>query len=255
MVVPLPTGQLFRPPEVGGEEWSLEKWVEAPLRHLEREFALSPDVENLFAATRRAAQKLMGSPLPLVLSNWSFSRGNVCRSAQGIAVYDWETVGRGLPLVDLMYFLVDWGRLVQKASAASWRRTFRDLLIDPPGDRVSRAVDRSVSSYLPLSRSIRVSSSARCADVDPSRGAGQKDGVPSLLDPRLIAFAGGQPPARRVSPRPSGLRIERRRAGWRKPQAQAPLVGIATRQRAATRCAAWILCYLRAPMNCEALRQ
>jgi len=182
----------FGRPAWGGEDWSLEKWVETPLRHLEREFALSPDVENLFAATRRSAQKLVGSPLPIVLSNSSFSRGNVCRSDHGIAVYDWELVGRGLPLVDLMYFLIDWGRLVQKASAASWRRTFRDLLIDPPGDRVSRAVECSVSSYfaaLAIDPRFRPLLGALTWIHRAERRA-RKDGiVRRSLDPRLIAFA------------------------------------------------------------------
>jgi len=182
----------FGRPHWGGEDWSLERWVEAPLRHLEREFALSPEVESLFVATRRAARKLVGSPLPLVLSNWSFSRGNVCRSAQGIAVYDWELVSRGLPLVDLTYFLIDWGRLVQKASAASWRGTFRDLLIEPPGDRVSRAIDRSVSSYLaalaidPRFRPLL----GALTWIHRAERRARKDGtVRRSLDPRLLAFA------------------------------------------------------------------
>ena len=184
----------FGRPQWGGEEWSLEKWVEAPLRHLEREFALPPDVESLFAATRRAAQKLAGSPLPLVLSNSSFSRGNVCRSAHGIAVYDWETVGRGLPLVDLMYFLVDWGRLVQKASAASWPRTFRDLLIDPPGDRVSRAIDRAVSTYfaaLAIDPRFRPLLGALTWIHRAERRASKDGNARRSLDPRLLAFAEG----------------------------------------------------------------
>lgn len=182
----------FGCPTWGGEDWLLEKWVEAPLRHLEGEFALPPDVERLFAATRKAAQKLVGLPLPLVLSNSSFSSGNVCRSAQGIAVYDWETASRGLPLVDLMYFLIDWGRLVQKASAASWRKTFRDLLIEPPSDRVSRAVDRSVSSYLaalaidPRFRPLL----GALTWIHRAERRARKDGTARRsLDPRLLAFA------------------------------------------------------------------
>lgn len=138
----------FGRPLWGSEGWSLEEWVEDPLRFLEREFVLRPDEERLFAATRRAARALVGSPLPLVLSNWSLSAGNMCRSNREIKVYDWETVTRGLPLADLHYFLFGWGRLVSKELASSWRRTFIDLLIEPPRDRITRAVDRSLARYL-----------------------------------------------------------------------------------------------------------
>jgi hypothetical protein len=138
----------FGRPAWGGEEWSLDKWVEGPLRLLQREFVLKPEEEHLFAATRRAARGLVGTPLPIVLSNWSFSLGNVCRSAEGIGVYDWETVTRGLPLADLLYFLIDWGRLMSRELASSWRKTFVDLSIEPPKGRIARAVHRSVARYL-----------------------------------------------------------------------------------------------------------
>ncbi|HEY3204978.1 MAG TPA: phosphotransferase [Thermoanaerobaculia bacterium] len=138
----------FGRPAWGSEVWSLDEWVEEPFRLFEREFVLRPEEERLFAAARRAARALVGTPLPLVLSNWSFSTGNVCRSAEGIGVYDWETITRGLPLADLLYFLIDWSRLMRRDLASSWRKTFVGLLIEPPRGRVIRAVQRSIARYL-----------------------------------------------------------------------------------------------------------
>ena len=138
----------FGRPAWGSAEWSLERWVEGPLRLFEREFTLTRNEERLFAATREAARALVGIPLPVVLSNWSFSLGNVCRTDDRILVYDWETVTRGLPLADLVYFLMDWGRLMRKGASASWKISFRQLLVEPrKNDRISTALQRSMARY------------------------------------------------------------------------------------------------------------
>jgi aminoglycoside phosphotransferase (APT) family kinase protein len=182
----------FGAPAWGSDRWSLGQWIEDPLRKLESEFAPLPSVERLFAGIRRAATRLVGAPLRMVLSNWSFSVGNVSRRNGSIAVYDWETVAPGLPLTDLIYFLVDWGRLVRGPSGADWRTSFRDLLIAPPAHRVSAAVQASVDRYLAalgIDRRFRPLLSV-LTWVQRAEKRVRKGGSPRRpMDPRLVALA------------------------------------------------------------------
>jgi hypothetical protein len=176
----------------GGELWPLEKWIEEPLRTLEAKYTLPPDVERLFTKVRVAARSLIGTPLPMVLCNWSFSVGNVCRLEGGVSVYDWETVASGLPFTDLEYFLVDWGRLMKPRYDRDWRVLFRDLLVDRPTDRVSRAVRRSIDRYFatlgidarfgPLLGALTWIQRAEKRVLKDQR-------VHRSLDPRLVALA------------------------------------------------------------------
>src|SRR5262249_32710680 len=138
----------FGRPTWGSGDWMLDVWIEKPLQLLETTFPLDPHVERLFAATRQRARELLGIPLPIVLSNWSLSLGNVIQRGDGIAVYDWETVSRGLPLIDLVYFSIDWGRRRRRDLASSWRKTFAELLIGPPKEPIGRAIAASFARYM-----------------------------------------------------------------------------------------------------------
>jgi aminoglycoside phosphotransferase (APT) family kinase protein len=182
----------FGSPTWGSDRWSLGQWIEDPLRRLESGYSGLPSVERLFAGIRRAAARLVGAPLAMVLSNWSFSVGNVCQHNGRIAVYDWETVAQGLPLTDLIYFLVDWGRLVKERSGADWRTSFRDLLIAPPVDRVSAAVQNSIDRYLAalgIDRRFRPLLSVLTWVQRAEKRVRKDDPVRRPMDPRLVALA------------------------------------------------------------------
>jgi hypothetical protein len=138
----------FGRPIWGGSEWALDEWIEKPLRVLETAFPLDRHVEHLFGGMRQRARELSGIPLPFVLSNWSLSLGNVIRRGEGIGVYDWETVSLGLPLADLVYFSIDWGRHLRPDLAASWRNTFAELLTGPPKEPVGNAIAASIALYM-----------------------------------------------------------------------------------------------------------
>jgi len=181
----------FGAPAWGGAQWLLDQWIETPLRKLETEFAESARAASLFAGIRRAAARLIGTPLPMVLSNWSFSVGNVCRNSDGVAVYDWELVARGLPLTDLIYFLVDWGRLV-KRPRADWSTSFRELLVAAPADRVSDAVQNSIDYYLAavgVDRRFRPLLSVLTWVQRAEKRARKYGPKRRPLDPRLLALA------------------------------------------------------------------
>lgn len=153
--------QFHRQAQIDQLMWSQEanaQWIEEPLTAYAKIFDLTADEEALFAAVRQRSQALIGASLPLVWEHYAFDDQNLYRHGDEVYVIDWEGSDAGLPLFDLLYFIVRWsdrriGFDTQDWNAASLRG-FASLFCggDPLNlirrDPVRTAVDRAIAAYL-----------------------------------------------------------------------------------------------------------
>jgi hypothetical protein len=96
--------------------------------------------------------------LPIVWEHYAFDDQNLYRDGDDVYVIDWEGSDAGLPLFDLLYFIVRWsdrriGFDTQGWNAASLRGFAslfceRDLPNQIRRDPVRVAVDRAIGGYL-----------------------------------------------------------------------------------------------------------
>jgi len=182
---------------------AIEQWVEAPLSAYERAFGVGAVEEGLFAAARRRSASLTGRKMPLVWSHRDLGLRNICRTADAITVLDWSASRPGLPLADLLYFVMIW-------AAAAGRLRFNPELYceNGPKDTVSAAIRECIELYLarlgidrdflPLilvlhwvGRAVGRFERAR-ALAQGEAGIGAKSGNPYLEYVRLLAEHRGQ---------------------------------------------------------------
>lgn len=112
-------------------------------------FGLTAAEEWLFAAVRRRSQGLMGASLPLVWEHYAFDDQNLYGHGDEVYVVDWEGSSVGLPLFDLLYFIVRWNDRLHGWNGTAALRGFCDLFCARvPGDPVRSAVDEAIAAYL-----------------------------------------------------------------------------------------------------------
>jgi hypothetical protein len=134
----------------------IERWIEQPLTRYQAGFGTAPDEIRLFQAVRRRAESLVGRQLPIVWQHNDFGPWHLYRSAGRLSVIDWE-FGRadiserlGLPLCDLLYFLVHWNDLARRlrGSAAELRGFRRLYLHSSATDSRQLAARQAISDYM-----------------------------------------------------------------------------------------------------------
>src|SRR4030095_3792844 len=62
--------------------------------------------QRLFDAVRRRSEELSGSSLPIVWSHPDLGPSNVRIRPDGITIIDWTRGAPGLPLLDVLYFVL-----------------------------------------------------------------------------------------------------------------------------------------------------
>jgi aminoglycoside phosphotransferase (APT) family kinase protein len=144
--------EFHRQSQVGRGPFSasqMQMYVERPLADYAAAFGSNPKEETLFEQVRDRARSLLGSPFPVVYSHGGFSEFNICRSGKDIRVIDWEGVGIGPPLVDLIYFVTVWYyRSGQRETdrVDSFEALFFSPGDDPLASQASTALDRYMKS-------------------------------------------------------------------------------------------------------------
>jgi phosphotransferase family enzyme len=131
-----------RPP-LPPAEWR-QRLVEEPLADLEAQFGAVLDA----GAADRARAALAGlETLPLVCEHRDCSPWNVVMSADGPALLDWESAEpRGLPALDLVYFLATSAfRMEDSYGAGRTRQRYAELL--DPGTAVGRVAADCFAAY------------------------------------------------------------------------------------------------------------
>jgi hypothetical protein len=124
-------------------------WIEEALTAYAAIFDLTAEEERLFAAVRRRSQDLQDASLPLVWEHYGFDDQNLYRQGDEVYVIDWEGSSAGLPLFDLLYFIVRWNdRLHAWNGEASLRGFCALFCVRDADDPVRVAVDESIAVYL-----------------------------------------------------------------------------------------------------------
>jgi len=134
----------------------IERWIEQPLTRYQAGFGTAPGEARLFEAVRRRAESLVGRQLPIVWQHNDFGPWHLYRSAGRLSVIDWEfgradiTERLGLPLCDLLYFLVHWNDLARRlrGSAAELRGFRRLYLHSSATDPRQLAARQAISDYM-----------------------------------------------------------------------------------------------------------
>lgn len=93
---------------------------------------------------------LKGSLVPLVWHHGDFGPENVRRMGRRIAVVDWEVARVAPPLCDLIYFILHWDWLVNRARSETKRSArFRELfLVTTVRDRLVEAARHEITAYM-----------------------------------------------------------------------------------------------------------
>lgn len=142
-----------RQAQAGRSSWDepeLKEWVEMPLAAYEQAFGMTAAEERLFAAARRRARALAGTPLPSVWVHWGFDERNLFRAHRAITVIDWEGGSVGPPLFDLLYFVTQWSYTARHLHGEAARlRGFRELFFEPDqGGAALSAARAEVAGYM-----------------------------------------------------------------------------------------------------------
>lgn len=124
------------------EPWGAGKTsarVEEVLRSYEEDLLTTPAEGRLFAAVRARSESLRGSSVPIVWSHPDLGPSNVLVRSNGVTLIDWATAAPGLPLQDVLYFVLIscldiCAARNEKARMGIFRRLF---LESDPGDRMA----------------------------------------------------------------------------------------------------------------------
>jgi aminoglycoside phosphotransferase (APT) family kinase protein len=138
-------------------ERDVDDSIDKPIGAYTSAFGATTAEARLFAHAREYAQGVIGLKLPVVWQHWDLSSLNVLRTGSTVRVVDWAAAAPGVPLDDLLYFVMRWLNRVRsgrrgehhstgyKASAAALRHLFLDPEYhDPAVDAARRAIDRYV---------------------------------------------------------------------------------------------------------------
>jgi hypothetical protein len=134
----------------------IERWIEQPLTRYQTGFGTAPDETRLFEAVRQRAEALVGQQLPIVLQHNDFNPWHLYRHAGKVSVIDWEFAGTditerlGLPLCDLIYFLLSWNELARglRGSAAQLHGFSQLYLPSQATDPRHRAARQAIADYM-----------------------------------------------------------------------------------------------------------
>jgi hypothetical protein len=145
--------EFHRQTRVGQPVWGPEQerlWLEPSLAGYEAAFEVSPAERSLFSKVRERSRCLAGSLLPIVWQHNSFAPWNIGRAARGLRVIDWEGAAVGLPLFDLLYFLLQWSvRALHVRNEPDRLRAFRELFCGQvTEDPMVWSARRAVNDYL-----------------------------------------------------------------------------------------------------------
>lgn len=135
------------------EPWSagdMSERVEGVLQRYEAEFRTTSGERRLFEAVRRRSESLLGGSLPIVWSHPDLGPSNVLIRSNSITIIDWAKAAPGLPLQDVLYFVLIscfdiCGARDEKARLGVFRRLF---LESNPRDRIAGVVQGSFERCL-----------------------------------------------------------------------------------------------------------
>ncbi len=127
------------------EPWSadMSERVEGVLQRYEAELLTTSGERRLFEAVRRRSESLLGGSLPIVWSHPDLGPSNVLiRSDSSITIIDWAKAAPGLPLLDVLYFvLISCFEICDARDEEGRLVVFRRLFLESnPGDRMAVAV-------------------------------------------------------------------------------------------------------------------
>ncbi len=130
-----------------------EEWVKKPTDDYRDAFGTEAAEDRLFSAWAAFADDLDGVSFPLVWQHRDYNVWNIFRSDTGISVIDWEGAQPGVPLCDLLHFVIHWHETVRGLKSDDDRlRGFRELFLTgsrrPSVRRISAAVTDAVDLYL-----------------------------------------------------------------------------------------------------------
>jgi hypothetical protein len=151
--------------QIGRQPWGAaetERWVTAPLDTYTRLIGTTAAEARLFATLRSQAELLAGASLPIVWQHHNFGEWNILSTDRAINVIDWEHARAGLPLYDLLHFVLQWSYSVRRRDSeieqlAGFRELFCSTTADDPIVQAARgAIDRYMDDldidkrFLPL---------------------------------------------------------------------------------------------------------
>jgi aminoglycoside phosphotransferase (APT) family kinase protein len=141
--------------QVGRQPWGaaeIERWVTQPLAAYTRLMGTTPAETRLFDRLRTQADLLIGASLPIVWQHHNFGEWNILYTDRTINVIDWEHARAGVPLYDLLHFVLQWSYSVcRRASEIEQLDGFRELFCDQTiADPVVQAARRAIDRYMDL---------------------------------------------------------------------------------------------------------
>ncbi|MBA3583878.1 MAG: phosphotransferase [Gemmatimonadetes bacterium] len=113
-------------------------------------FGESPAEETLFRQLSGQSAALGEIPLPLVWQHRDFAPENVRRRGSRVGVIDWEVAQIGLPLCDLIYFVLHWDWTVHGTGSARARRErfCKLFLVEKAEEAHVSAARREIAAYM-----------------------------------------------------------------------------------------------------------
>jgi hypothetical protein len=135
------------------EPWSagdISERVEGVLQSYETELLTTSGERRLFEAVRRRSEFLLGSPLPIVWSHPDLGPSNVLIRSDGITIIDWAKAAPGLPLLDVLYFvLISCFAICDARDEKGRLGVVRRLFLESnPGDRMAVVVQEGFERCL-----------------------------------------------------------------------------------------------------------
>lgn len=110
----------------------------------------APETEFLHTLESRA-RELIGRVVPRVIQHNDFNPWNISRHGRELYVFDWEAGESGPPLLDLVYFAVEWYALSvgRSRSPDAMREALQSLFCSPmPEGSAAACVDSEISEYV-----------------------------------------------------------------------------------------------------------
>jgi aminoglycoside phosphotransferase (APT) family kinase protein len=134
----------------------VDHWIEEPISAYANAFGATSAEAELFARAREYARRVIGLEFPIVWQHWDLSSLNVLRSDGTVRVVDWAAAAPGVPLDDLLYFVMRWLNRVRSGRRGEHHSTgykissaaLRHLFLEPEyHDRAVDAARRAIERY------------------------------------------------------------------------------------------------------------
>jgi hypothetical protein len=135
------------------EPWSasdMSERVEGVLQRYEAELLTTSGERRLFESVRSRSESLRGDSLPIVWSHPDLGPSNVLIRSDGITIIDWAKAAPGLPLLDVLYFvLISCFAICAARDETGRLEVFRRLFLESnPGDRLAVVVQGGIDRCL-----------------------------------------------------------------------------------------------------------